>query len=128
MSYIHVHAYFLRAYMCAYGRSFFCHEAMLETASPFGVINSRTILTFKKANHEKRNQNYQNKNAVRNRSCKIWTSCLQNNSVTYQVKQFKKLNKMKNAKIKIRVQRFGNVIVTQYIQNKVIIKTEVNHL
>ena len=35
---------------------------------------------------------------------------------------------MKNEKIKIRVQRFGNVIVTQYIQNKVIIKTEVNHL
>jgi hypothetical protein len=34
---------------------------------------------------------------------------------------------MKDAKIKIRVQHFGNVIVTQHIQKKIIIKTEVKH-
>ena len=36
--------------------------------------------------------------------------------------------KTKTNKIKIRVQRFGNVIITQTIQNKVIIQTEVKHI
>ena len=34
-----------------------------------------------------------------------------------------KFKKMKKDKITIRVQRFGNLIVTQYIQNKKIIET-----
>ena len=32
------------------------------------------------------------------------------------------------AKIKIKVQRFGNVVITQTIQNKKIIHTEIKYL
>jgi hypothetical protein len=31
-------------------------------------------------------------------------------------------------KIKVRIQRFGNVIITQYIQNKIIISTVTNYI
>jgi len=67
---------------------------MLETASLFCVIN-KLVEQFKKQNHEKRNENYQNKNSVGNRYCKIWTSFSKNNPVKNQVKQFKKLRPCK---------------------------------
>jgi hypothetical protein len=37
---------------------------------------------------------------------------------------------MKNTakKFKIKVQRFGNTIITQYFENKIIVKTEVKYL
>jgi len=35
---------------------------------------------------------------------------------------------MKAEKITVRVQRFGNLIVTQYIQNKKIIETVTNYV
>ena len=35
---------------------------------------------------------------------------------------------MKTEKIKIRVQRFGNTIITQYIQNKKIIETIIRYI
>jgi hypothetical protein len=35
---------------------------------------------------------------------------------------------MKTSKIKVRVQRFGNTIITQYIQDKKIIETIVSYI